>query len=152
MQNKITLFRRLANAVLAAVVIGISGPTAHAAFCDGSTALGGRGEPYVETTLLFGTARPDGGPPVTDEQFHAFLDEVVTPRFPDGLTVQTGYGQYRDAGGVIERERSYELLLLYPVAEYPAHDADIEQIRKEYLTRFAQESVARVDDQTTVDF
>ncbi|MER7013551.1 DUF3574 domain-containing protein [Saccharopolyspora sp. NPDC000359] len=144
--------RRLTTAVLAAALIGVGAPTAYATFGDEAPAQNGRGAPFVETSLLFGTVRPDGGEPVSDEQFHAFIDEVVTPRFPDGLTVQDGYGQYRDANGVIERERSYELVLLYPVAEQRENDAKIEQIRQAYVQRFAQEAVARVDDRTAVDF
>ena len=45
----------------------------------------------------------------------ALVDKEVTPDFPDGLTVQNGRGQWRDAHGRIEKERSYELILLYPV-------------------------------------
>ncbi|MEV0371049.1 DUF3574 domain-containing protein [Streptomyces sp. NPDC050636] len=110
------------------------------------------GDPYIETSLFFGTARPDGGPPVTDKQFHAFVDEVVTPRFPDGLTIQEGQGQYRDAHGVIEHERSYELTLFYPTSKARPNDPAIEYIRSAYNKRFGQESVARVDDRARVDF
>ncbi|MEU1791037.1 DUF3574 domain-containing protein [Streptomyces sparsogenes] len=111
-----------------------------------------RGKPYVETRLFFGTQRPDGGPPVTDEQFMAFVDEEVTPSFPSGLTIQDGRGQWRDRNGTIERERSYELILLYPVSEARVQDARIERIRDTYERRYAQESVARADETTRVDF
>lgn len=117
-----------------------------------SAARPGEGDPYTETGLLFGTARPDGGPEVTERQFRSFVDEFVTPRFPEGLTVQTGQGQYRDAHGTIERERSYELSLLYPRERARANDPKVEQIRKEYVRRFDQEAVARVDDSARVDF
>lgn len=30
---------------------------------------------------------------VTDEEFSQFLNDEVTPRFPDGLTLLKGYGQ-----------------------------------------------------------
>jgi hypothetical protein len=110
------------------------------------------GAPYVETRLFFGTVRPDGGPAVTDEQFRAFVTEVVTARFPDGLTVHEGYGQYRDAHGTIERERSYELVLHYPTSEAGSAGTEIEEIRAAYVQRFGRESVARIDDRTRVDF
>ncbi|WP_372347009.1 DUF3574 domain-containing protein [Streptomyces sp. KL116D] len=110
------------------------------------------GRPYVETSLFFGTARPDGGPDVTDAEFRAFVDAFVTPRFPAGLTVQEARGQYRDAHGTIERERSYELILFYPAREARLADPKIEEIRAEYEARFGQESVARVDRRVTVDF
>ncbi|WP_240434588.1 DUF3574 domain-containing protein [Streptomyces sp. YIM 130001] len=107
---------------------------------------------YLETRLLFGTERPDGGPAVTERQFTRFIDREVTPYFPDGLTVQEGRGQWRDANGRIERERSYELTLLYPIAEAPARDARIEQVRERYMRQFGQESVGRVDERVVADF
>ncbi|MEU6092302.1 DUF3574 domain-containing protein [Streptomyces sp. NPDC047085] len=111
-----------------------------------------RGEPYIETRLFFGTARPDGGPAVTDRQFMAFVDREVTPDFPDGLTVQSGRGQWRDASGTIEKERSYELILLYPEGRAEASDRSIEEIRRAYEKVFGQESVGRVDERAQVDF
>lgn len=101
---------------------------------------------------MFGTVRPDGGPDVTDRQFHACVDEVVTPRFPAGLTVDEVRGQYRDRHGTIERERSYEVCLLYPLAGARRHDARIEKIRDAYAARFAQESVARIDEPARAGF
>ncbi|MFJ9587682.1 DUF3574 domain-containing protein [Streptomyces acidicola] len=111
-----------------------------------------RGAAFVETRLLFGTERPDGGQAVTAAQFTDFVDREVTPLFPDGLTVQEGRGQWRDAGGTIEKERSYELILLYPAREARASDRKIEEIRADYRKAFAQEAVARVDDRKRVDF
>ncbi|MFJ2894533.1 DUF3574 domain-containing protein [Streptomyces sp. NPDC087218] len=111
-----------------------------------------RGKDYIETRLFFGTERPDGGPDVTDGQFMAFIDEEVTPRFPNGLTVQDGRGQWRDSNGVIERERSYELTLLYPASEARVRDSQIERIRDAYEKAYAQESVARLEERTTADF
>ncbi|MFM9697733.1 DUF3574 domain-containing protein [Streptomyces europaeiscabiei] len=144
-------------AVAAAVcLLTVGAPTAYATLAEdassGSVVAPARGTPYIETRLLFGTERPDGGPAVTDEQFTAFVDREVTPGFPDGLTVQEGRGQWRDASGTIEKERSYELILLYPVSSAATSDRKIEEIRGDYLKEFAQEAVARVDDRTRVDF
>lgn len=142
-------------AFAAACLLAAGAPTAYAAL-DGDpapaavAAPGSR--PHVETRLLFGTQRPDGGPDVTDEQFTAFLDREVTPRFPAGLTVQQGRGQWRDASGRIVRERSYELILLYPVADAVASGREVERIRAAYARAFGQESVGRVDDRVRVDF
>src|SRR4051812_41765174 len=41
--------------------------------------------PFVRTELYFGTARAEDVP-VTEEEFHTFVDMEITPRFPDGLT------------------------------------------------------------------
>ncbi|RPE45111.1 uncharacterized protein DUF3574 [Streptomyces sp. Ag109_O5-1] len=128
-------------------------PAAYTAVADGRPpAASAHGKPYVETTLFFGTARPDGGPAVTDRQFMAFVDKEVTPDFPDGLTVRNGRGQWRDAHGTIEKERSYELILLYAESAATGSDRKIEEIRRAYEKAFAQESVGRVDERAQVDF
>lgn len=144
---------RLAVLALSTALLGAAAPTSPPRIVPAEQppqAFGGA--PYVETSLFFGTARPDGGPAVTDRQFHAFVDEFVTPRFPDGLTIQQGQGQYRDAHGTIEHERSYELTLFYPTSQARRHDPEIERIRAAYNKRFGQESVARVDGRARVDF
>lgn len=128
------------------------GDEAPAASRSTASALVTRGKAYIETRLLFGTDHPDGGPDVTDRQFLAFIDEEVTPRFPNGLTIQDGRGQWRDSNGVIERERSYELTLLYPASEARVRDVQIERIRDAYEKAYAQDSVARLEERTTADF
>ena len=111
-----------------------------------------RSAPFRQTLLIFGTARPDGGPDVTPAQFWTFVDQIVTPRFPDGLTVSEAQGQWRDHHGVIEREKSYEIYLLYPTTNATRDSAAIDEIRDLYKQRFAQESVARIDELVRVDF
>ncbi|MCL6737610.1 DUF3574 domain-containing protein [Streptomyces neyagawaensis] len=146
---------RLAPAA-AACLLAVGAPTAYATLAEdissGPVVAPGRGAPYIETRLFFGTERPDGGPAVTDGEFRDFVQQEVTPGFPDGLTVQQGRGQWRDASGAIETERSYELTLLYPVSAAAASDRKIEEIRVDYRKAFGQEAVARVDDRTRVDF
>ncbi|MEV0319509.1 DUF3574 domain-containing protein [Streptomyces sp. NPDC050658] len=151
---------RLAVAAAATAVLAVGAPAAYASLDTADTptrttprtATVARGDAYTETRLFFGTERPDGGPDVTDEQFMAFIDDEVTPSFPDGLTVQDGRGQWRDSNGKIERERSYELILLYPTSEARKRDPQIEEIRSDYEKLYAQDSVARLDDRTRVDF
>lgn len=99
---------------------------------------------FARTELFFGTAKRDGA--VTPDEFNRFLDDVVTPLFPDGLTVTRVDGQFRDEGGVIIKEDSYVLVLLYPVEGLKASGANIDLIRREYMRRHQQESVLRIDD------
>ncbi|GGV51077.1 hypothetical protein GCM10010277_46280 [Streptomyces longisporoflavus] len=157
---------RLGVAAAVTAVLAVGAPAAYASLdtdtrapsATGSTsgttttAHVARGDAYTETRLLFGTERPDGGPDVTDKQFMKFIDDEVTPSFPDGLTVQDGRGQWRDSNGKIERERSYELILLYPTTQAHKRDALIEDIREDYVKEYAQDSVARLDDRVRVDF
>ncbi|MCX5383829.1 DUF3574 domain-containing protein [Streptomyces sp. NBC_00083] len=110
------------------------------------------GSPYVSTHLYFGTGRHNGQPPITDEEFMKFVADVITPRFPAGLTIQEGRGQWRDKTGSINRENSYELTVLYPAREARTHDPDIEYIRDLYCSMYGLESVGRADVQAQADF
>lgn len=87
--------------------------------------------------MLFGMNSPAG--PVDETQWQAFLAEVVTPRFPDGLTVYRTQGQWRGASGQVEREDSRAVEILH------GDDADgrkrIAEISAEYKRRFRQEAV-----------
>ena len=103
-------------------------------------------EKFVRTELFFGSDREDG-PDVTEEQYRHFLDKVVTPLFPDGLTVLVGKGQFCcDGGGAIIQETSFVLILLYPLETIKESGEKIEKIRDDYKTTFKQQSVLRVDD------
>ncbi|MFD7446323.1 DUF3574 domain-containing protein [Streptomyces sp. NPDC059909] len=143
---------RIAVAAAAVAVLAAGTPVAYAALDDEPAVVAARGQEYAQTRLFFGTERPDGGPAVTGRQFSAFIDRYVTPAFPEGLTVQDGQGQWRDASGVIERERSYELILLYPAGENASRDRSIEEIREAYRKLYGQESVARLDETVQADF
>ncbi|MFG2720537.1 DUF3574 domain-containing protein [Streptomyces sp. NPDC048416] len=128
------------------VAYGTSAPSASAA----KTAT--HGSPYVATHLYFGTGRHNGQPPITDEEFMKFVADVITPRFPAGLTIQAGRGQWRDKTGSINRENSYELTVLYPSREARTHDPDIEYIRNLYCSTYGLESVGRSDVDARADF
>ena len=55
------------------------------------------GSEQLSIELLFGRSMPGGQ--VSEPAFQDFLAGVVTPRFPDGLTVLDGYGQWRTSTG-----------------------------------------------------
>jgi hypothetical protein len=108
-----------------------------------------KSDPFARTELFFGSERPSK-PEVSDIEFKQFLDEVVTPRFPDGLTVLKGFGQFRESDGAIVQESSFVLILLYPHETLRDSSAKIEEIRVLYKKRFEQQSVLRVDDPRSV--
>ena len=118
---------------------------AHAPHCPG---LAGA-EAFSRTELFFGLSRPGGI--VSEEEFKTFVDLHVTPRFPDGLTLLSGIGQFRDASNAILVEGSKLLILLYPRRDRDAN-AKIEQIRLDYRLAFQQQSVLRSDDVSCVSF
>ena len=118
-----------------------------AAFVGDTCRAGGTA--MVRNELYFGLSRKDAAA-VSEAEWAAFVDAEVTPRFPDGLTVVDSYGQWRNAAGVIAKERSKVLIIWHPPSA--GADASLEAIRTAYKARFAQESVMRVDAASCVSF
>jgi Protein of unknown function (DUF3574) len=103
----------------------------------------------ARTDLFFGLRKPNGTE-VNNAEFQRFLDREVTPKFPDGFTLLSGNGQFKNASGAILKERSHLLILLYPVEAIG--NQHIEQIRKAYTTAFQQQSVLRADELSCASF
>ncbi len=101
-------------------------------------------EPWMRAELYFGTTQ-DNGTPYAESDFDAFLDNEITPRFPDGLTLLTGLGQWKNSEGTISQERSMLLIILYPPDPSGETSAKFEEIRDLYEQQFHQESVLRAD-------
>jgi Protein of unknown function (DUF3574) len=116
----------------------------------GACTNGHNGQVFARTELFFGRAKPNGAI-VTDEEFRGFLDEIITPRFPDGLTALSGAGQFRRSSGMIMREGAVFVILLYPTSNKDS-STRIEEIRDIYRKTFAQESVLRIDGESCVSF
>ena len=108
------------------------------------------GQTYQQTAQLFFGRNIGNQPGVSDADFRRFMDEEVTPRFPDGLTVLDGGGQWRGKDEVLIREASKVVLIVLP----KSHDsgARIEAVRDAYKTRFRQESVLVVTQGSCVSF
>ncbi|HYR12561.1 MAG TPA: DUF3574 domain-containing protein [Longimicrobium sp.] len=105
-------------------------------------------ESHVREELYFGMRKADATL-VTESEWQAFVDSVVTPRFPHGLTVLAGYGQYQPESGPLVREPSKVLILIHrggPDAEHR-----IREIASIYCRRFDQESVMRVRDRVRAE-
>lgn len=94
----------------------------------------------VRDVLYFGRNIPSGGE-VSDSAWQQFVDEVVTARFPNGLTIWDAAGQWRGASGQVERERSKVLTLLHPPDA--RSDSLVAEAVGEYKRRFSQEAVLR---------
>ena len=103
----------------------------------------------VRETLYFGRNRPGGGT-VSDAEWRAFLADVVTPRFPLGLTVQEATGQWKGADGSVEQEQSEIVTLFHPNDE--AARRSVHDIALEYKRRFQQEAVLRERTPTCARF
>ena len=106
-------------------------------------------EPWTQVELYFG--RDLGGDAIVSEvAFQDFLAEIVTPLFPDGLSVVDVAGQFRDAEGTIVREPTKLLILLVPDAAEVV--PDVEAIVAAYKERFDQQSVLHAEQPVCVGF
>ena len=112
------------------------------------THCGPNERPSVDELIYFGTGRPGGA--VSDEEWEGFLRDVVTPRFPQGLTSWPASGQWRSGDGSLTREASHVLNLVH--ADDHATERAIQAIVAEYKAQFRQEAVLRVKTPACVSF
>ncbi|MGH7570632.1 MAG: DUF3574 domain-containing protein [Gemmatimonadota bacterium] len=110
-------------------------------------------EPAIQTMvadrLFFGRAIADGGS-VSEDEWRDFLEEVVTPRFPDGLTAWHAEGQWTDPSGVLVEEPVMVIEIVHPASA--GADSAIAAIAEEYRRRFRQDAVLRVTTDARVHF
>ncbi|RST54186.1 DUF3574 domain-containing protein [Variovorax sp. DXTD-1] len=141
-----TRLRLAASAATLAMLAGCSTlPTAPGS----STACAAGFDAFERDTLYFGRAIPAGGQ-VSNAQWAAFLDAVVTPAFPKGLTVIGAAGQWRGTSGNVVREPSKLVVLLHPRSA--DDDAAIARIIDIYRQRFGQEAVLQERQAVCVRF
>ena len=100
-------------------------------------------ENYLRSELFFGMNKLSGGQ-VSEAEWTKFLDEVVTPAFPDGYTVVDADGRFRD-GAVTISEKSKVLIVLYPKSTKNESRRKLDAIRAAYVKKFDQKSVMRMD-------
>ena len=91
-----------------------------------------------------------GKPGVSQAAFQKFVDEELTPRFPDGLTVMEGGGQWRGSENQLIREAAKVVLIVLP-RRGDTSDR-IEAVRTAYKSRFSQDSVLLVTQAACVSF
>ena len=103
----------------------------------------------VRLELVFGLSRK-GKPDLTQGEWLSFLDAEVTPRFPKGLTVLSGSGQWRSSSGSLVSEPSRVLLVW--IERTPDLDQRIEDVRVAWKRAHAQESVLRAESSACVSF
>jgi hypothetical protein len=99
--------------------------------------------------LFFGRNVEDNGV-VSDADWGQFVDAEVTPRFPDGLSANDVYGQWRSPKGAFEREQTKALFLV--LTGTAAERQSLDLVREAYKQRFHQDSVMLVEQQACVAF
>lgn len=125
---------------------------------DGVSSMDEAEAGWLRTELYFAIGLQEGSPEfdVGDkamkvEGWRRFLDEVVTPLFPDGLTVFDATGQWlSERFESPPKLDSRVLVILHPATEEA--DRRIEKIRTEFLELTGQQSVLRVSQPAEVSF
>jgi hypothetical protein len=107
------------------------------------------GQEHLRTAQLFFGRNVGPTASVSEADFRKFMDEEVTPRFPDGLTVMDGGGQWRGAENQLIREASKVVLIVLP----PRGAGDrINAVRDAYKKRFRRDSVLLITQAACVSF
>ena len=138
---------RIFALAVATVVLAISlSGTAHAQ----SLECRGAQKAQQVAELIFGR-RIIGHIAVSETQWIQFLDNEITPRFPDGLSVFDAAGQWRDpTSKKIVRELSKIVLIVLPgnAEDLPR----LNEIADAYKRRFRQQSVGMILRPACVSF
>ena len=104
------------------------------------------GQERLRTAQMFFNQKPG----VSDAAFRKFVDDELSPRFPDGLTILNGGGQWRGSENQLIREASKIVVIVLPVRGDPS--AKIEAARGAYKKQFQQETVLLVTQASCVSF
>jgi hypothetical protein len=99
-------------------------------------------KPMLRAEMYFGRDI-QGEQIVSDREWARFLAHELTPRFPHGLTVADGWGEWRNGGtGALVREPSKVVVIV--AAEADDLRARIDTVADAYKEKFKQESVGIV--------
>ena len=100
------------------------------------------GAPMLEYHLFFGRGIP-GRPPLTDQEWADFAEQVVTLHLPAGFTVLDADGQWMNpATHRISRERTKMLIVAVPDTADSA--SVVTAVKDAYRAQFHQQSVGTI--------
>jgi hypothetical protein len=133
----------LAASSLAAIVLVATTAAAAPRGCPGGL------RPASTAELFFGRETGWTGQ-VSDADWRSFLDAEVTPRFPDGLSVDAVYGARLSPAGAFARQKAKGLLIV--LTGRPDERQGLDRVRGAYERRFHLPAVLRVNEQACVGF
>lgn len=93
--------------------------------------------PATEYQLFFGRAKPGGL--VSEAEWQGFVDGVLTPAFPDGLTVLDAEGRWLDPD--LGRSIAEPSKVVVVFAFDPADAAKVAAVTARYKSDFQQQAV-----------
>lgn len=118
----------------------------------GDAARPSQAEGWLRSELYFAVGQVgDEAPGQAAQRWLAFLDEEVTPRFPDGLSVFDAYGQWQSRDRATPaRLLSKQLVILHP--DTPEQRARIDAIRLAWKRQTGHQSVLWAAQRVEVSF
>ena len=132
----------LAVAMLVAAVAGCA-----SAPRGGCPAAGQR----ATAELVFGRSSDDPAhPSVSEAEFNHFLDQEVSSRFPDGLTVVDAQGRWSAPAGNAVKEQAKMVMIVLPGRDDDHRKLDA--VRDAYKQRYHQQSVLLMTHGDCVSF
>lgn len=72
-----------------------------------------------------------------DRDLRRFVDQEITPRFPDGVTVVDGGGQWKGSGNRLIRQAKKVVLVVLPAGG--DSQGKVEAVRTAYRSKFRQD-------------
>jgi len=153
---------RLGSLLLASTLVLVPAGCAHqpasaapatvAPTLTGDPAHPGQTKGWVDTRLYFGLGpadRPEQG--ISEAQWREFLDKQVTPRFPNGLSVENVFGQWQGKNeSAPQRLRTKMLIIDYPDTQ--ENRDKIDAIRAAWKQKTGDQSVMRVTEPAEISF
>jgi len=97
---------------------------------------------WLKSELYFGARIADGSL-ISTQAWAEFLEQVITPAFPDGLTVVQALGQMRGSNGVIRQQPTWVVVILRPRGS--VEDQRILSVVNNFRSRFKGAELMRVD-------
>ncbi|WP_240432946.1 DUF3574 domain-containing protein [Taibaiella koreensis] len=105
---------------------------------------------YQRSDLYFGRDIPGGGQ-VSEQEWKAFSDSVISHYFPEGYTEWEAKGRWKDTKTGETITEPTKVVTFFGKAGKQRSNA-IDSIAQQYLRRFRQQSVLRSDMRSGVHF
>jgi len=132
----------LALAAVLAILVACAG-------CGSKSTAKSSQPPWVRSEIYCGLQKLAGGT-VTPAEFADFLNQVVTPAFPAGLTVFDAYGQMQKTDKAIVKQTTKVLLLVHQKTK--ANADTIQKVISSYRSRYGNPQVMYLQSPTNPQF
>ena len=100
------------------------------------------GQARLRTAQLFFARQAPDQPRISDADFRRYVDQELTTRFPDGLTVLDGNRQWKGEENRLIRESAKIVLIVLPNAG--DSQTRLTAAREAYKLRFKQDAILKV--------